>query len=210
MAVSMQGAAPSEPVHAGAVPGKPVDGLHWGEIGFLVLLAAALVCVFLSGRFAWREASLFQQAKDNGQALLQWANAVAASHDGKGALAPTVCLRDAGGGDGADAAGAAGVTTALTWQQCREQLLGAQGALAGVQNPFGGRAPAFSAACERGHYAGRGAMAVEKGTASPPGFPPSVGYGPIEDDEPLVRGLMLRVLVCDPSGYGTRVGEVKL
>jgi len=82
--------------------------------------------------------------------------------------------------------------------------------LAGAVNPFGAKASTFAPACEKGHYLGRGAIVVEKGTASPPGFPPSISYAPIPDDEALVKGLMLRVMVCDPSGYAVRVGEVKL
>ena len=204
MAVSMQGQAQAVPVQVGALPGAVAPGLRWSEVGFLLLLGVALVGVFLSGRFAYREASLFQQAKDNGQALLHWASAVAATQEGKGALAPSVCQRAAA------APSAQAEPASLNWGACREQLLGEQGSLSGLHNPFGARAPVFLQACERGHYSDRGAIVVEKGTPSPPGFPPSIGYGPLEDEEAVVRGLLLRVLVCDPSGYGVRVGEVKL
>ena len=204
MAVSSLEPMDPRPVPPASAGGTVVWGMQWSEIGFVLLLVGAMVCVFLSGRFAWREASLFQQAKDNGQALVGWATAVAAAHEGKGHLAPTACQRAA-----AETAADADAP-ALDWARCREQLLGAQGALSGMRNPFGPSAPVFSSACERGHYAGRGAVVLEKGTASPPGFPPSVSYGALEDAEPMVRGMLLRVLVCDPSGYGVRVAEVKL
>lgn len=198
----------SSPLAASATPpeNSPASaaGLRWGEIGFLALLVLALVCVFLSGRFAYREAALFQQAKDNGSALLHWATAVAAASDGQPVLSPKVCQQP-------DApAEAQAEVVPLTWAQCREQLWGQQGPMAGLSNPFGPKAPVWMGACERGHYAGRGALVVEKGTASPPGFPPSVSYATLGDEEALAKGTMLRVVVCDPSGYGVRVGEIKL
>lgn len=174
--------------------GKP-HRMVWGEYGFLALLAFALVCVWLSGRFAYREASLFQHAKANGQAVLQWATGAST------AKAPADCIVE-----GAAAQNAPPVT----WAQCRERLLGEQGPLADLHNPFGAQAPVLATACERGHHAGRGAVAIEKGTSSPPGFPPAVSYEPLDDGQIMARGLMLRVLVCDPSGYGVRIGEVKL
>ena len=178
--------------------------LTWSEMGFLALLLLALVCVFLSGRFAYREASLFQQAKDNGSALLHWATAVAASSEGHAALSPKVCQQPDAPYD------AQAEAVPLTWAQCREQLWGAQGPMAGLSNPFGAKSPIWVGGCERGHFADRGALVVEKGTSSPPGFPPTVSYAPLGDDAPIAKGLMLRVVVCDPSGYGVRVGEVKL
>ncbi len=178
--------------------------LTWSEMGFLALLLLALVCVFLSGRFAYREASLFQQAKDNGSALLHWATAVAASSEGHAALSPKVCQQPDAPYD------AQAEVVPLTWAQCREQLWGEQGPMAGLNNPFGAKSPIWVGGCERGHFADRGALVVEKGTSSPPGFPPAVSYASLGDEEPLAKGLMLRVVVCDPSGYGVRVGEVKL
>lgn len=178
--------------------------LTWGEVGFLVLLFLALVCVVLSGRFAYREAALFQQAKDHGSALLHWATAVAAASEGHPALSSQVCQQP-------DATVEAQTARApLTWAQCREQLWAEHGPMAGLANPFGAKAPLWMGGCERGHYAGRGALVLEKGTASPPGFPPSVSYASLGDEEPLTKGMLLRVVVCDPSGYGVRVGEVKL
>lgn len=185
-------------------PPPVVAGLKWGEIGFLGLLVLALVCVFLSGRFAYREAALFQQAKDNGVALLHWATAVAAASDGQPSLSPKVCQQPDAPFE------AQSEVVPLTWAQCREQLWAEQGPMVGLRNPFGAKAPLWMGACERGHYAGRGALVVEKGTASPPGFPPTVSYATLGDEEALAKGTMLRVVVCDPSGYGVRVGEVKL
>ena len=175
---------------------------RWGELGFLGIVFLALVGVLLSGRFAYREASLFQTAKDNGQALLKWVGDMALAHEAH--PGPLSC---SGSHTTTD------VTPRLeplTWALCRQELLGEQGRLAGMANPFAPQAPVFSSACERGNYAGRGAVVLEKGTPSPPGFPPSISYASIEDAEPMVKGLLLRVMVCDPSGYGVRVGEGKL
>lgn len=176
--------------------------IRWGELGFLGIVFLALVGVLLSGRFAYREASLFQTAKDNGQALLKWVGDMTLAHEAH--PGPLSCNVHHTTSD---------VTTRLeplTWALCREELLGEQGRLAGMVNPFAPQAPVFSSACERGNYAGRGAVVLEKGTPSPPGFPPSVSYASIAESEPMVKGLLLRVMVCDPSGYGVRVGEGKL
>lgn len=189
-----QGVSASDGERAQGVPETP-HRMAWGEYGFLALLAFALLCVWFSGRFAYREASLFQHAKANGQAVLHWATGAST------AKAPADCIVE-----GAAAQNAPPVT----WAQCRERLLDEQGPLADLHNPFGGQAPVLATACERGHYAGRGAVAIEKGTSSPPGFPPAVSYEPLDDGQIMARGLMLRVLVCDPSGYGVRIGEVKL
>jgi hypothetical protein len=164
----------------------------------MAVLSIALVCVLLSGRFAYREAALFQHAKVNGQGVLEWAMAQTSGP----AQAHAACVLPE--------AQAAQNEPALTWSQCRERVFGEQGPLAGMRNPFSAQASVMTAACERGHYAGRGAVVIEKGTASPPGFPPSVSYEPLQDGQIMVKGLMLRVLVCDPSGHGVRIGEVKL
>ena len=112
----------SQPKAASAGTSEPppaaTSSLTWSEMGFLVLLVVALVCVFLSGRFAYREASLFQQAKDNGTALLHWATAVAASSEGHAALSPKVCQQPDAPYD------AQAEVVPLTWAQCREQLWG--------------------------------------------------------------------------------------
>ena len=203
--VASRQVSPPLAASAGAPEQPPAaTRLQWGEIGFLGFVLLAMVCVFLSGRFAYREAALFQQAKDNGSALLEWATAVAAASEGHPALSPQACQQPKAAYE------AQAEAVPLTWAQCREQLWAAQGLLAGLSNPFGAKAPLWMGACERGHYAGRGALVIEKGTASPPGFPPSVSYATLGDDELLAKGTLLRVVVCDPSGYGVRVGEVKL
>ena len=162
----------SSPATAKAAPPKltkPASpGLRWGEVGFLVLLLLALVCVFLSGRFAYREAALFQQAKDNGVTLLGWASALAAASEGHTALSPQACQHPDAASDPKDE------VLPLTWAQCREQLWQAPGPMAGLSNPFGAKAPIWIGGCERGQYGNRGALVVEKGTPSPPGFPPTV------------------------------------
>lgn len=64
--------------------------------------------------------------------------------------------------------------------------------------------------CERDKPATRGQVVVEKGTPPPAGMSGSVSYGAIEDSEPMVKGLMLKILVCDKGSYPIKVSEVKL
>lgn len=97
------------------------QGLTWGDKAFLVLVVLALVAVVLSGRFAYHEASLLQQAKDNGVLLLRWANAAAAASEGRSSLPEGVCLDPEGGAQASD------TPDTLTWTRCREQLWGEGG-----------------------------------------------------------------------------------
>jgi len=195
-------------VTASSVPpetdGSARKGMSIGEMAFLLLTILALIGVVLSGRFAYREAVLLQQAKENGLLLLHWARAVAAASEGRSGLPHDLCQATKASVETPDA------LQTVTWARCREQLWGEHGPLAGRGNPFGTKAPVLATSCEKGYYLGRGAIVLEKGTGSPPGFPASTSYTALGDDEALVKGLMLRILVCDPSGYGVRVGEVKL
>lgn len=64
--------------------------------------------------------------------------------------------------------------------------------------------------CEKRSLLTRGMVTLEKGTPSAPGMPAGVSWGALGDDDALVRGLLLRVQVCDAGGYAVRIAEVKL
>ncbi len=197
--------------------GAPVFGL--GDIGFLCLLIAALVGVVLSGRFAYREGMALETAKANAHAVAKWAEAVAAT--GAQELPMTLALCSAT--PGAPAQGTAGDTAApgetdgpplpeiaTTWSTCREALFTAGGPLSHLANPFLTSNPVAGNKCEKGNPATRGLVVMEKGTPSPPGMPPNVSWAPLEDHEPMVRGLMLRLKVCDAGGYLLKFTEVQM
>jgi|LauGreDrversion4_2_1035121.scaffolds.fasta_scaffold271945_2 hypothetical protein len=99
---------------------------------------------------------------------------------------------------------------ATTWATCREALFTAGGPLSRLSNPFDAVIPVASNKCERRNRATRGVVYIQKGTQPPPGVPGGTSWSPIEDDEPLVRGLLLRVQACDAGGYTINIGEVKL
>ncbi len=99
---------------------------------------------------------------------------------------------------------------ATTWATCRESLFTAGGPLSHLSNPFDAVIPVASNKCERRNRATRGVVYIQKGTQPPPGVPGGTSWSPIEDDEPMVRGLMLRVQACDAGGYTINIGEVKL
>ena len=99
---------------------------------------------------------------------------------------------------------------ASTWAQCKQALTAPGGPLADAQNTFNAKEPVLGVKCERDKPATRGQVVVEKGTSPPPGFPGSVTYAAIEDPEPIVKGLMLKILVCDKGSYPIKVAEVKL
>jgi len=101
-----------------------------------------------------------------------------------------------------------GAQRGSTWSGCRAALIADGGSLSGLRNPFDDRQPLFSRQCDRANPATRGAVVVEKGQAPITGAP--TVYSPIEDSEPLVRGLMLRIIACDKGSFSTRVKELKL
>ena len=99
---------------------------------------------------------------------------------------------------------------ATTWATCREALFTAGGPLSRLSNPFDAVIPVAGNKCERRNRATRGVVYIQKGTQPPPGVPGGTSWSPIEDDEPMVRGLVLRVQTCDAGGYTINIGEVKL
>lgn len=99
---------------------------------------------------------------------------------------------------------------ATNWTTCREALFTAGGPLSHLSNPFDRNNPVSGNKCEKKSAATRGLVFLEKGTPSPPGMPPNVSWSPLNDDEPVARGLMLRVQVCDAGGYPLKIAEVKL
>ncbi len=215
-----------------------------GDFVFLLVLAAALVGVVLSGRFTYREGVALETAKSNAQALVKWAEAVAATAakdvpltlalcgempgteperaatlapEGQaGALRAQSAASASGGEASAEPTGSpeavppAQPPVAATWATCREALFTAGGPLSHLSNPLDTTNPVVGSVCEKRNRAVRGVVFLQKGTAPPPGMPSSVSWDALADEEPLGRGLMLRIQVCDPGGYPIRIGEVKL
>ena len=82
--------------------------------------------------------------------------------------------------------------------------------MADAKNPFNPKESVMGTKCERDKPLTRGQLVVEKGTPPPPGISGSVSYASIEDSEPIVKGLMLKIIVCDKGSYPIKVSEVKL
>ncbi len=99
---------------------------------------------------------------------------------------------------------------ATTWATCREALFTAGGPLSHLSNPFDSAIAVAGNKCERRSRTTRGVVYVQKGTPPPPGVPGGTSWSPIDDEEPMVRGLLLKVQVCDAGGYTVGIGEVKL
>ena len=178
-------------------------------MAFIALLVIALVAVVLSGRWAYHKGVLLETAKANAEALVRWAEAVASENDKDGPLPIALCASSP-----AKAAGPAVPAPvpgkAATWSSCREALLSPGGPLADLVNPFDRFNLVTGSKCERKTPLSRGLVVLEKGTAAPPGMPAGMTWTGLADDEPLVRGLVLRVQVCDEGGYPLRIAELKL
>jgi hypothetical protein len=196
--------ADQHPLASAATPHP--HGFGAGDVAFLCVLALALVAVVLTGRFAYHEGALLETAKSNAQAFVKWAEAVAATADKDAPLTLASCGPMPG--EAADEPEAPAVAT--NWVTCREALFTAGGPLSHLSNPFDANNPVAGSRCEKKSAATRGLVFLEKGTPSPPGMPPNVSWTPLQDDEPVARGLMLRVQACDAGGYPIRIAEVKL
>jgi hypothetical protein len=191
-------------VNPGTLPAPPTSPPSfrqrkgWGlsEILFFVVLACAMAAVVYCGRFAYREAMLLEDAKANGQAIVKWAESLAEAHAQGESVTPPAC----GAQDAAPA----------TWQACRETLFGAAGPFAQMRNPFNAANTVLGTQCQRKSAATRGHVLVDKGTPPPQGVAGTMYWSPLEGQEALVKGLNLRVQVCDAGGYAIKVAEVTL
>lgn len=181
-------------------------GLGVGDLIFLALLLLALLAVALSGRVAYQQGLRLEIAKANAQAFVHWAEEAVADAEHQAGLHQGQCARKQA------VEGQEAVTPASTvsWTVCRQVLLSEKGPLSELSNPFDKLNPVTGSKCERKQQALRGVVFFEKGTAAPPGMPPAVAWSPLSEDEALVRGLMLRVSVCDGGGYPVRIAEVNL
>jgi hypothetical protein len=97
-----------------------------------------------------------------------------------------------------------------TWQACRDALFGPEGPFAQMRNPFNAANTVLGTQCQRQSAATRGHVLVHKGTPPPQGVAGSMYWSPIDGKETLVKGLALRVQVCDAGGYAIKVAEVTL
>lgn len=174
----------------------------WGlsEALFFLVLTCAMAAVVYCGRFAYREAMLLEDAKANGQAVAAWAERVAEAHAKGEAVSPSAC------GPTSDATDA----EPAHWQACREALLGPEGPLAALRNPFNADNTVLGTKCERMSAATRGHVLVHKGTQPPQGMSGNMTFAPLEAKDALAKGTVLRIQVCDAGGYAIRVAEVTL
>ena len=171
-----------------------IRGLAQGELLFLIFLISAVVFVIFLGSLSYAEAKRTETAKAHAQLVVRVFEALAAGESIPTPLQQACRLEEPRGGS--------------TWSGCRAALIADGGSLSGLRNPFDDRQPLFSRQCDRANPATRGAVVVEKGQAPITGAP--TVYSPIEDSEPLVRGLMLRIIACDKGSFSTRVKELKL
>ncbi len=189
-------------VNPGTLPTPPTsppsfrERKGWGlsEVLFFVVLACAMAAVVYCGRFAYREATLLEEAKANGEAIARWAESMAEAHAKGEPITPAAC----GAQDAAPA----------TWQACRDALFGPEGPFAQMRNPFNAANTVLGTQCQRKSAATRGHVLVHKGTPPPQGVAGSMFWSPLEEKDALVKGLALRVQVCDAGGYAIKVAEV--
>lgn len=186
-------------VAAAAAPGLGAE-----DLVFLLLLVLALAAVALSGRLAYEQGARLETAKSHAQVFVRWAEAVAQSAEKEGLTLQRCASLSAA------PAGQAPEAKPPSWSACRQALMSAGAPLAELANPFMASNALIGSKCERKLPASRGLVIVEKGTPTPPGLPPGVVWSALAEDEPMARGLQLRVQVCDGGGYPIRIAEVTL
>lgn len=193
-----------DPVNQAALGSSPSfrERKGWGssEVLFFLVLACAMAAVVYCGRFAYREGTLLEDAKANGQAVADWAEGVAQAYAKGEAVSPSAC------GPASEAADA----EPAHWQACREALLGPEGPLATLRNPFNADNTVLGIKCERKSAATRGHVLVDKGTPPPQGVSGNMTFAPLEAKDTVAKGTVLRIQVCDAGGYAIKVAEVTL
>ena len=161
---------------------------------FLLFLLAVLIGVALIGHLSYGEGLKTEAAKANAAQLKDWFDQLEAN-SAKGQTNPLEACADDG---------------EKTWEGCQAALLSEKGPLGSAKNPFDAAQPVLGAKCDRSDLSTRGLVVVEKGTPAPPGAPPAISFGPMENGEKLSKDLPLRILVCDKGAYALKVAEVKL
>ena len=183
-----------------SAPPQAVAFWRPGDWWFLTALSLALLTVVWCGRFSFNEGVLLEVTKSNGESVAAWAAQLA---DRKGTpLTLATC------------ASIAGESHALQgeadWGSCRQALLAEGGPLAQLSNPFGPQNSVVGPRCDKKNPSARGVVMLEKGTSSLPGMPAHVTWELLSDEDALVRGMLLRVQVCDAGGYALKIAEIKL
>jgi hypothetical protein len=93
------------------------------------------------------------------------------------------------------------------WKNCVETLFDAKGPFESYTNLLNPAGPAYTAKCNKQDLLTSGSFIFEKLTANPAGPP---GVSPLEPSEKLIRGLQVRLSLCDTGFYLIKIGEFKL
>jgi hypothetical protein len=175
----------------------PAERRVGGDAIFLVLAAAAMVCMVVAAQRTWSSAVRTEQSRAQAHALHQWM--VQAGHRADDPVAQACALAPSG------------FREVPHWGDCARALVAEGGPLAGVRNAFSGAPLQVIERCQHGAHATFGQIVV--GRRVPPASNAAAGHGTaagLAPGDTLTHPLALRLQVCDSAGYALDVADLAL
>ena len=205
----------------GAAPSPQKTRLTLSDGLFLVFLCLVIQAVFMTGRFAYDEATKTEVSKANGEAWVKWFAENSPTRFEAG-FKPEACAglvplqsemldgkpeAEGAGGNVAVKNKAKGSKT--TWGGCMDALKSAKASVAEQVNPFFLKPVAFVAKCDPADHSLNGALVLEKLTPTPPGSSVASTASELRVSDGIASKLQLRVTICDKGSYPIRIAEIE-
>jgi hypothetical protein len=174
---------------------KSSYGLNLQDYFFIIILISNIVFVTYLGTDIYHEAVKLDIAKSNGEAFLAWAEELKRNTDKNISQEPQACLPKEISNEN------------NTWKDCLQEIFDQKGKFHHFKNPIEEANPVVSRVCDKKVTSTKGSFIFEKININSSGIPT---YAPLEDSELLVKGLMVRLSVCDRGYYRIIIGETSL
>jgi hypothetical protein len=170
-------------------------GLKYQDYIFIIILIFNIVLVTYLGTDLYHEAVKLDIAKSNGEAILARAKELTEDTDRNISREPQTCLtKEISNKDN-------------TWKECLQELFDSKGKFNHFKNSIEETNPVVSRICDKQVASSKGSFIFEKVNINPTGIPT---FSPLEDSETLVKGLTVRLSVCDRGYYRIIIGEISL
>jgi hypothetical protein len=176
-------------------------GMHFWNFFFILVLLANLILVTYLGLGNYQNAAKVAASQHNAEEIIVWFEALASKSEANEPIEPAACTPI-----DEDTKLIQGVKP-NHWKNCVEALFAAKGPFESYVNLLNPTGPAYTSKCNKTNLLNSGSLVFEKLTANPAG-PPAAS--PLEPGERLVRGLQIRLSLCDTGFYLIKIGEFKL
>jgi len=168
---------------------------------FILLVLANVFLVIYLGIGNYQNAAKVAESQNNAEEIITWFETLASKNEANEPIEPAACTPI-----DEDEKLIKGIKP-NHWKNCVEALFGAKGPFESYTNLLNPAGPAYTAKCNKANLLNSGSFVFEKLTANPAG-PPAASL--LEPGERLVRGLQIRLSLCDTGFYLIRIGEFKL